>query len=1656
MSKLRAIIRSLQKRLLLPVSIVIGVTVLPTAGVLSFLLSTRGNDWIRQHLESYLSNKLHTKVTIGSVYLRSLNHVRISDFRLLDRDGVTLISLQTFSLKLRWSYFWKSSQPLFHEIYISNLIGKIYREPDSSIFNYQFILDAFTSSEKQATTRRSDISWLVPDLVELQNVSLKYSDSKSGDSASVDFTRLSAKVDLVDEVIPAKWIFKNILLDEAALTVILGKNSPSETRNATDGTTSLKNRIEVNSFQAVNTLFHYTDKKNRLVVKSKSDCLLVRNADLAFANQRIHVNRIEISDHFTSILSNPVKTQNDLSEESPIPSIAIDTLLINDTRFLVDLANHKKNKKSEFDPYHNDYQDVSVVATQLAYRSDGVSGKLRNLSLTDAQNFRLRSFGADFSIKDSLLRINRLNILTNNNSLKGSILWKYQSLQKAIADPEKTRFDVLAKADKLNLKELAYFLPILLRYNSIYPLYKQNINLETRATGSFRDIKLGRLTITTPHNRIVGSGEIHVPKHAGAWVALDIRQAQTGKQGILDVVSPAILSSELLARIPAKVAINGSMQIRENGLSGKLNFNSNLGNLYVNGKLSNFSSLEKASYDLSFKTRRFQLGKILQDTLIGIITAHGHVRGKGLVDVNKMSLSAAGFVDNLTIAQRQVRSVLFQSSLLGGTLRSYLASSNPDLNFELSPVLQFSKKDSLVSLYGVVYNADLRKLGLLNDSLNVSGWILADVAHFEKDGIVGKLKMSSTQIGLNGKTYKIDSLTLEADQTNDQQNVQLTSSLADLKLSGKFAYNRIPDFARGLYQSIVKNTAYPDPNDIAFFSLSGDVHIKEDNLALIPSLARLAPFSFRSSYNSNEGTFDFQTKIDSLTLNGIALDSLESELSLRRDTVNALPRTSYLVAVKNITSGSIKLPRILLKGEATEGIHSGILVSRTRSSENLFQVPFRYDTRLTNPYLTFPSALIFKGEAWDVNTNNALFLTAPHFAGSYIQLQNGAKLLKFSAGSADSNGLPYQLQLDDIDLSPLTALLKADSSFLKGSVDGSISVNELQPLALTARVTIDDLELKGTPMGRLAAEIRNESNGQYQLKANLDHAGHQFVNASGTYNPAKGTGVVAVKVDSLSLVPLNNFLDGEVDSLQGALGGLVTIKIDTTNTSFNGRLSIDSSALGIPVTGTHIKVVQGGLAFKGNKIELDNIVLTDGLKGQGKITGSVDFTDKRDLHYKLKLDAKKFKTINELQKREQIIYGSGKTDVNLDMSGNLKQFRLTGGVELNDSSEVYYRSKVITKPSFGEGLLEFATPQNLEKEENAYEAKLISKLINTNISVSPSTTLNLILDEYKGEKVVVRGKSNLNYSQHAGGEMQLNGKYEVTSGNYTLIVGNNIKREFALESGGTIQWLGNVYEPICDLTAVYKVTASVSTLMQGTSTSEEIGRRKFDFLVKLKLKGSLTKPEISFELGMNEKDQDAFDGTVYSKIKEINNSPSDVTKQVMSLLVLNAFMGDSPFGSLTQFSNTGLEAGAYNTIGNMLTQQLNTLLAGMIKTVDITLGVDWSESVDGGRSSTRSDIRLGLGKSLFDHRLNLYVGNNFGVETASGKNSGISGLANDVSIEYLLTPDGKYRIKGYHVRDNELTLHGEHMETGVKFTIVWEFDLHDLKTTRTRKKKDIQ
>jgi hypothetical protein len=57
-------------------------------------------------------------------------------------------------------------------------------------------------------------------------------------------------------------------------------------------------------------------------------------------------------------------------------------------------------------------------------------------------------------------------------------------------------------------------------------------------------------------------------------------------------------------------------------------------------------------------------------------------------------------------------------------------------------------------------------------------------------------------------------------------------------------------------------------------------------------------------------------------------------------------------------------------------------------------------------------------------------------------------------------------------------------------------------------------------------------------------------------------------------------------------------------------------------------------------------------------------------------------------------------------------------------------------------------------------------------------------------------------------------------------------------------------------------------------------------------------------------------------------------------------------------------------------------------------------------------------------------------------------------LEYTLTSDGKYRIKGYRETQDDLTFNGTVVETGVSFVVVVEFNKlkNAFKSRKNRKK----
>jgi hypothetical protein len=188
-------------------------------------------------------------------------------------------------------------------------------------------------------------------------------------------------------------------------------------------------------------------------------------------------------------------------------------------------------------------------------------------------------------------------------------------------------------------------------------------------------------------------------------------------------------------------------------------------------------------------------------------------------------------------------------------------------------------------------------------------------------------------------------------------------------------------------------------------------------------------------------------------------------------------------------------------------------------------------------------------------------------------------------------------------------------------------------------------------------------------------------------------------------------------------------------------------------------------------------------------------------------------------------------------------------------------------------------------------------------------------------------------------------------------------------------------QPEMNIRALFKVETSPIDLVanQSTASTQDMNpyKQRLPFLVYLIIEGNLLTPDISFQLDMPQDKQNAFGGSIYAKIKDINTRESDLNKQVFALLILKRFISDNPFDSQ---GGSDVASTARTSVSKILTDQLNRLSEN-IKGVQLTFDVKSYEDYTTGTAEGQTELQLGVSKSLMNDRLIVKVAGNVHLKT---------------------------------------------------------------------------
>ena len=314
--------------------------------------------------------------------------------------------------------------------------------------------------------------------------------------------------------------------------------------------------------------------------------------------------------------------------------------------------------------------------------------------------------------------------------------------------------------------------------------------------------------------------------------------------------------------------------------------------------------------------------------------------------------------------------------------------------------------------------------------------------------------------------------------------------------------------------------------------------------------------------------------------------------------------------------------------------------------------------------------------------------------------------------------------------------------------------------------------------------------------------------------------------------------------------------------------------------------------------------------------------------------------------------------------------------------------------------------------------------------VTPQAEINILLsgdDAIKG-----KGEGNLKLVYESPSEnIQMQGGYTLQSGQFSFSLGNIVRRNFVIREGSRITWDGDPLSPTLDITGHYHTTASLRDLFGSESAQIATNRTSVPVNCVLNMSEQLFNPILKFAIELPQSDE-----SVQSQVNSMITTEEMLMRQIIYHLVFNRFYTPE---YLQNTQNVGLNE-TYSLLSSTVTGQINSWLS---KLTDIfTMGFNFRTDGEGETASQEYEANFQL------HPINqLIINGNFGYRYNDLSNRPFFG---DLDIEYLLTENGKVRIKAYTHTVDKYSLRQANTVQGVGLVFKHDFNWKKIK----RDKKD--
>jgi hypothetical protein len=1611
-------------------------------------------------VENYLENKLKTKVEIGRIGFNLAGNILLKDIYVEDRAKDTLIAGGSITANLALMKLF-SNEVDVRDIHLQDITAKVKRELPDTVFNFQFIVDAFAVEKTKDTSTTALLKLNVDDLT-ANNFRVLYNDVITGNYMLAHINEFEAKIDTLNPYTPYYDIASlavngmNVQFNQRTPLV---KPEPLSTKVA-EAAEPIAMKLNFGDIVLDKIDFAYNNHISQFFTRFNIGHFAADGRRIDLQNNFIHLDKIHLDDAVSVIRVGKEEEAKKLVEEIGKEaeaqaqnnwSVRVDELKINNNKFQFDNENQKpKSAGTTIDYAHMKAENLSLHVNNFVYNKDSIGGQITRGHFSEKNGFKLDALEGDLLYAYNQAHLKNVLIKTPGSEIKRNVVLEYESYDALVKNFENTLMDVEIVNSYVQVKDILAFAPTL-RSHPAFARPNDVWRLNIIGSGNMDRLHFENLQFRGLRNtHLDASGTLAGltdPNAAGG--TFTIRRFHTNQTDISLFTGSRLSTPEV--NVPEEFDVRGTLSGNLARLRTNLNVSTSAGAVAVNGIFTNLTNPTKTSYAANIRTNSLRLNQILKgNNDIGAISANLYFDGTGFTP-ETINTRVRGDIHSFYYNKYNYRNISLNGALRQTTFNVDLDINDPNIDLTATASGQMSANSSF-RINGFVDSIKTLPLNFTTEHFVFRGKIDADIASLNPDYLDANILISDALFVSGKERMPIDSLQLISGRTDTGQYIRLTSDIANAYMEGQYRFSELGYIIQNNIDPYFSIAAGNKVHQVQPYNIRFNADISNSPFlsAFVPGVSFVEPLHAEGSLATGQG-LNAQ-----ITTPGIILQ--ENNISGLNVNVTTTDRgLQFNGSIEHLKSATFNIHRTELQATALNNVIDFNLNVNDINDKDKYVLGGRLTQPATGTYTLHlnPDNLILNYNKWTTSPNNQITFSPNFIRAQNFLLQHGNQKLLIESHERAGETPLLHTHFTNFSLGTITGFMKADTLFADGIINGEISFTNLpkQPL-FVGDLTISDLSLQQDTIGNVHLLMRNNPAGQYITTTTISGRGND-IQITGSLTPKTDDVALDLNADirKLELSTFEGAAAAFVTDMSGRIYGDVKIRGTLSSPDVGGKLHFDDAIFNTVMLGGPFKIDDETVVAVTNKgFEFNQFTIRDSIDNKLTIDGTVATTNLMNYRFDLDVVSDNFHALNTSKKANSLYYGDLVLTTNLQIGGTEAKPTIGGTASINEGTNFTF---VLPQAQPGiverEGVVEFVDFDSHVDDSLfiAYDSLNYSDVtgidIDAQISISKEAIINMVVDAANGDFVNMKGSGELNAGIDPSGKVTLTGQYEIEEGAYQITF-NFLQRKFTIEKGSKIIWLGEPTNAQLDVTAIYVANTAPLDLVGNQITDARQRNyylQKLPFQVFLMLDGELLNPTITFDIQLPTDRSYAVAGevvsTVNNRLAQLRQQPGELNKQVFSILLLNRFVGDNPFESS---GGGGFHAGSYAraSVSKLLTEQLNNLAAGLTESVDINFDVVSSDDYTTGDRRSRTDINVGLSKRLLNDRLTVTVGRNFQVEGPEHSNAPSNNLAGNVAIDYQLTKDGRYMLRFYRRNEFEGRLDGYIIETGLGFSMAVDYD----------------